>query len=162
MARLCCLTQLGMLLMGVCKVIPALGLYLLPKTARSARARPNPVRSTAGSTPSPNQRRRSPPRNNRRHIQRLFLADCADRGTRWRPGRSPHRQERQRHQSLRDEVRLGRIRNQGARRAAHARAKGAVQGDCRDKKGRASDIRDDIRIETQQALRHRPVRGDSG
>ncbi len=39
MARLCCLTQLGMLLMGVCKVIPALGLYLLPKTARSARAR---------------------------------------------------------------------------------------------------------------------------
>ena len=28
MARLCCLAQLGMLLMGVCKVIPAHGLYL--------------------------------------------------------------------------------------------------------------------------------------
>ena len=28
MARLCCLTQLGMLLMGVCKVIPVHGLYL--------------------------------------------------------------------------------------------------------------------------------------
>ncbi len=65
MARLCCLTQLGMLLMGVCKVIPALGLYLLPKTARSARAKPNPARSTAGSTPSPSQRRRSPPQSPR-------------------------------------------------------------------------------------------------
>ena len=51
MARLCCLTQLGMLLMGVCKVIPALGLYLLPKTARSARARPNPARGAQGSDP---------------------------------------------------------------------------------------------------------------
>ena len=43
MARLCCLTQLGMLLMGVCKVIPYLGLY----PAIEARVKAEPGNSGA-------------------------------------------------------------------------------------------------------------------